>query len=158
MALDEAHPLAFLFCDIYLIVSCILCLTSRLSTRNAAGFPASGHIRFDQVGKAVRYSYNVLHGNTNDRTLAKFSKDAQQKMKPCHNCEFFHDFKRFYEYYGRMDYAHRWVMSAFEATRIVFDSGVSDFTIYSLESRARTSLCLFTNKIIDSDWVFVLAC
>jgi len=106
-----------------------------------AGFPVAGHIRFDDLGKAVRYSYNLLHGNTNDRTLAKFSTDAYIKMKPCPNCELFHEYKRFYQYYGKMDYAHRWIMSAFEATRIVFDSSVSDFTIYSLESRASTFHC-----------------
>jgi len=111
---------------------------SDTSSVHLSGFPASGHIRFDGVGRALQYSYNVLNGNVNDRTLALFSTQAHIKMKPCANCQQFIEYKRFVQFYGKSDYAHRWILSAFEATRVVFDSSVSDFTIYSLESRART--------------------
>ena len=97
-----------------------------------------GHVRFDSYGTSLPYSYNVLEGNANDRTLAQFSTTAKDRMKPCSSCEYFPDFKKFFQYYGKPDYAHRWIMSAFEAKRVGFDSSVSDFTIYSLESRART--------------------
>lgn len=99
------------------------------------GFPSAGHIRFDTVGVSITYSYDTIENNRNDRTLAMFSTQANKKMRPCGSCDLFAEYKRFYQYYGQYDYAHQWVMSAFEQTRITFDSSVSDFTLYSLESR-----------------------
>ena len=84
-----------------------------------SGFPAEGHIRFDSYGTSLPYSYNVLEGNANDRNLAQFSKSAKDRMKPCTSCAFYPDFKKFLQFYGKADYAHRWIMSVFEAKRVV---------------------------------------
>ena len=124
---------ALSYCSIYV---CGLNFTILL----LSGFPEAGHIRFDSYEMSLPYSYNALDGNANDRTLAQFSTSAKDKMKPCTHCELYPEFKKFFQFYGREDYAHRWIMSAFDATRVVFESCASDFTIYSLEARSRTCL------------------
>lgn len=45
------------------------------------------------------------------------------------------EFQRFNAYYGREDYAHHWVTSAFDGTRARFRNGDADFSMYGLDGR-----------------------
>jgi hypothetical protein len=94
---------------------------------------------FELLNTTVPYSYNVLHGNKNDRVLASFSTSAKSKMRPCPKCEMFTFYFRFFQFYGKHDYADRWIMAAFTGARTVFDSSAADFKAFSLE--ARSGMC-----------------
>jgi hypothetical protein len=97
----------------------------------------------------VPYSYNLQHQNRNDRVLAWLSTHAQQKMKPCGNCDLFDDYFRYYTWYGKHDYAHRWVMAALTGAREVFDTSAVDFTKFSFETRAGT-FCNNRPRLMES--------
>jgi hypothetical protein len=78
----------------------------------------------------------MLTQNKNDRTLIGFSTDAGQKMKPCPHCEFYTDFFRFFQFYGKADFARQWTEAALTGTRTYFDSSAADFAPVSSEARA----------------------
>jgi hypothetical protein len=106
------------------------------------GFSATGHLTFDTYNNiTAQYAYNVHHNNLNDRTLAGLSQQSDQKMRPCATCELYPDFLHYFQFYGKADFAHRWIMAAFTGTRTVFESSAVDFTEYSLESRAGACFC-----------------
>ena len=52
----------------------------------------------------------------------------------CKGCPYT-DFKHFYDYYGRDDYADHWVQSAFDGTMTSFSRGDADFTKYGLPEK-----------------------
>lgn len=99
-------------------------------------FPATGIIHFDHFDKNVSYFYNQHNDNLNDRVLQWFSSHAKTKMKPCPNCRYYKEFERFYEFYGKTDYANKWIMTALEGERTAFDSSAPDFQEFDLEARA----------------------
>lgn len=101
-------------------------------------FGLAGELTFDNFNKIVPYSYNMKYNNKNDRILAWFSTHAHEKMRPCPKCEYFTDFYRYYMFYGKADFAHRWIMAALTGARIVFDSSAVDFKTFSLTARAGT--------------------
>lgn len=86
----------------------------------------------------VPYSYNIQYQNHNDRILAWMSMHAERKMRPCGNCELFDTFFRYYTWYGKHDFSHRWVMAALTGSRMVFDTSAVDFTGFSFATRAGT--------------------
>lgn len=45
------------------------------------------------------------------------------------------DFKHFYDYYGKSDYAHQWVEAAFDGGSTSFSNGNADFSQYSKAGR-----------------------
>ena len=52
----------------------------------------------------------------------------------CKGCPY-PDFQYFYDYYGRDDYAHRWVEAAFGGTKTDFARGDADFSRLGLVGR-----------------------
>jgi hypothetical protein len=103
------------------------------------GFAASGALRFQEhEDTPVEYDYNIQTNNKNDRTLLGFSVEASNKMRPCPRCDFYTDFFRFFQFYGKADYAREWMLAAFAGTRTVFDSSTADFTTTPVEARAGT--------------------
>lgn len=84
----------------------------------------------------MTYDYNMLTHNKNDRTLQGFSTDASHKMKPCPHCDFYTDFSRFFQFYGKADFAQQWTLAALTGTRTVFDSSSADFTTVPQEVRS----------------------
>lgn len=70
----------------------------------------------------------------NGRTLAGFSKEAEEKMGKCANCPYV-DYKKFYDYYGVYDYAHQWVLAAFSKGKTSFTNGNADFGVYGFDGR-----------------------
>jgi len=66
---------------------------------------------------------------------AGFSTGADKKMRTCAACPYT-DFQYYYEYYGKSDYAHHWVESAFDKTRTQFKNGNADFSGSSFDGMA----------------------
>jgi hypothetical protein len=99
-----------------------------------AGFASSGTLLVDGIGSAISYTYNVTQDNNNDRTLAGFSKSAQEKMFECANCPY-SDYLKFLDYYDVFDYADQWVQAAFSGGKTSFKNGNADFGEYSYEGR-----------------------
>ena len=56
-------------------------------------------------------------------------------MNTCETCPYT-DFKYFYDYYGREDYAHHWVESAFDKQATDFAHGNADFGSSSYDGLA----------------------
>jgi hypothetical protein len=86
-------------------------------------------------GQTLAYNYDVLANNGNERSLAGFSTDAEEKMYRCENCPYV-TYNKFYQYYGEFDYAHQWVMAAFEGRSTPFGNGIADFSGYTEVGRA----------------------
>jgi hypothetical protein len=71
--------------------------------------------------------------NLNDRTLQKFSTQAQSKMYTCSiNCPYV-DYNKFYTYYNDFSYADSWVLAALDgtATPTSWANGAADFATVS---------------------------
>ena len=110
--------------------------------RTFLGFAESGQIVFEEyIDYPVSYSYNASTDNRTDHTLAAFSTNAANKMKPCSKCEYYTEFNRYSQFYGKTDYAHQWVMAALQGNRTVFDSSTADFQNLPIEARAGTLNC-----------------
>merc|ERR1712085_155083 len=107
------------------------CQVGSLVDTNLSGcFASTGAI---MIGvKEYQYTYDPPADNNNGRTIAGFSTGAGSKMNTCANCPYT-DFKYFYDYYGRDDYAHHWVESAFLKTKTEFTNGNADFTAASYD-------------------------
>jgi len=104
------------------------CQVGALTEPNMSGcFAASGVLKIGDVEHA--YSYDPVLNNSNDRTIAKFSTGAGDKMSS------YTDYKYFKDYYGEEDYAHQWVEAAFEKTSTQFSNGNADFARYDFEGR-----------------------
>lgn len=86
-------------------------------------------------GQTFSYNYDVLSDNGNERTLAGFSTEAEEKMYRCENCPYV-TYEKFYQYYGEFDYAHQWIMAAFDGQSTSFANGNADFSGYTETGRA----------------------
>jgi hypothetical protein len=80
----------------------------------------------------LSYTYTVETGNMNDRTIQKFSTEAQAKMYDCEKCPY-KTYKKFYDYYGAYDYANQWVMAGFNKAKAEFTNGSADFSAYGAD-------------------------
>mmetsp|Transcript_6625 Transcript_6625/g.10377 ORF Transcript_6625/g.10377 Transcript_6625/m.10377 type:complete len:465 (-) Transcript_6625:4435-5829(-) len=85
-------------------------------------------------GRQYLYTYDPATDNRNGRTIAGFSTGAGAKMLYCAGCPY-QDFKYFYDYYGRDDYAHQLVEAAFDGATTSFTHGNADFSQYGFEGR-----------------------
>lgn len=103
-------------------------------------FAADGVLSINGIEDPEEYYYRLQEGNKCDRTIESMSRHAEYKMKPCGKCDYYRDFNRFYEYYGRPDYADQWIDMAFEGKSISFKHGDWDFSHYHFEARAGTYL------------------
>ena len=86
----------------------------------------------------MAYSYSIEQ-NLNDRSLSKFSSDAQTLMYQCPQCPY-NTYQKFYDYYGAYDYANKFINMAIDAGTTSFDMGSADFAFVGLEGRAGTFL------------------
>jgi hypothetical protein len=93
-------------------------------------FAQTGALTIDGFGSDLAYTYTPEENNGNERTLQKFSTDAEQKMYRCDNCPY-STFTKFYEYYGRFDYADHWVSSAFAGETTSFANGDAAFGTFT---------------------------
>ena len=111
------------------------------------GFAKEGELIFEgHENIKVLYNYSLEKDNMNDRTLSRFSTDAVFKMRACGNCEYYVEFSRFSQFYGKLDYAHQWVNAAIMGTRTVFDASTADFENLSPEARAGMSTIISTTS------------
>lgn len=110
------------------------------------GFAASGKITFDGYSDPITYSYNEHHDNRNDRTIAMFSKLANDKMRPCSKCQFYTEFSRMSLFFGKPDFADQWIHAALKGNRTVFDSSTADFESMSLETRAGEYYAAYSDR------------
>jgi len=106
---------------------------SLVVTNDARCFAASGALAVG--GKEYNYQYDPAAMNTNGRSIAGFSTGAGKKMRKCETCPYT-DYQYFYDYYGREDYAHHWVESAFDKTNTDFTNGNADFSNASFDGMA----------------------
>jgi hypothetical protein len=70
-------------------------------------------------------------------------------MRPCPHCEFYTDFFRFFQFYGKADYANQWVLSALKGTSTVFDSSKADFQSLPLDAKAGTFHFRFADDLLQ---------
>lgn len=82
------------------------------------------------------YRYNISADNRSERTIRSMSVNAHYKQRPCGNCEYFKEFEKFAEYYGKPAFANKFIESAFDGTKVSFKHGDWDFTHYDREARA----------------------
>jgi hypothetical protein len=102
-----------------------------LSFLTYLGFASEGSVGFqlpDGFGASqetitYEYKYDVREENFNGRYLKRLSSDADQAMRPCPQCGYYPDFKKFVDYYGNVDYAHRWINAAFYGEQTNFENG-----------------------------------
>jgi len=80
--------------------------------------------------ETFHYTYNISESNHNDRTLIDLSKRAESRMWSCSHCPF-EDFEKYYNYYGKFDYADRIIQYAFRGQEMELDHGNMDFGYYS---------------------------
>ena len=97
-------------------------------------FAPTGTLNVDGFGSELAYSYTPEENNDNERTIQKFSTDAEQKMYRCEKCPY-STYVKFYEYYGRFDYADHWVSSAFAGETTNFANGDADFGTFTGDGR-----------------------
>lgn len=99
-------------------------------------FAQTGTLNIDGFGSELAYSYAPEENNDNERTIQKFSLQAEDKMYRCDNCPYL-TFTKFYEYYGRFDYADHWVSSAFAGEATNFANGDADFGTFQGDGRVQ---------------------
>jgi hypothetical protein len=68
--------------------------------------------------------------------LKRFSITADETMRPCPACQYFPDFQKFFNFYGNVDYADRWITAAFYSEQTNFENGRgnADFAGYNKEA------------------------
>jgi len=112
------------------------CQVGALKETNTDGcFEEAGTLLINGVDQA--YNYIVAEDNNNGRSIAGFSTGAEGKMlEGCKGCPY-DDFKYFYDYYGRADYAHEWVEAAFEGRATSFTNGNADFSLYGNDGKTQ---------------------
>jgi hypothetical protein len=83
----------------------------------------------------IQYEYDHQIHNYNEQTIARLSLDAKDMMHDCATCPYL-TYDKFYNYYGEFDYAHQWVVSAFDRNETDFKLGNGDFSKYGDLGRA----------------------
>merc|ERR1711865_1271177 len=89
------------------------------------------------VGGELTYSYDPLTTNVNGRTLKGLSTGAEAKMYSCGLGCPMAEFMKFYDYYGRFDYANHWIESAFQGSQTDFTNGNVNMGIYGYDGRGQ---------------------
>ena len=54
--------------------------------------------------------------------------------------DYYVDFQKFVNYYGRFDYADNWIQAAFSGSRTDFTNGNQDFTGFGIDAKSRKFL------------------
>mmetsp|Transcript_3258 Transcript_3258/g.6012 ORF Transcript_3258/g.6012 Transcript_3258/m.6012 type:complete len:510 (-) Transcript_3258:112-1641(-) len=86
-------------------------------------FAESGSVTVN--GVAYAYTYDVMTGNGNGRTIQGFSIQAEAKMKN------WQEYPKYSDYYGDYDFGDKWVKNALDGTKYVSGNGkVFDFSKY----------------------------
>jgi hypothetical protein len=113
------------------------CQVGANPTPNTAGcFNATGTVLLP-VGGELTYSYDPLTANVNGRTLKGFSTAAEAKMYSCGLGCPMAEFVKFYDYYGRFDYADHWIESAFQGAQTDFTNGNANMGIYGYDGKGQ---------------------
>ena len=111
----------------------LVVLADTLSTLQLSGFAAAGSITVGS--KVAAYSYNIATDNQNGRTLQSFSQKADKEMRDRQTGNYYPDFQKFFDYYGRFDYADAIATAAFTATSINLNGKTFAFTSFSFNAR-----------------------
>ena len=99
----------------------------------------------DDANLTIAYDYDVLSDNKYALTIQSLSLNAEKEYLNCENCPYVF-FKKFYDYYGRVDYSNAWVSAAFDGVSADFGSRVIDMSLYGATGRSRK--CLLGTRII----------
>mmetsp|Transcript_7559 Transcript_7559/g.15684 ORF Transcript_7559/g.15684 Transcript_7559/m.15684 type:complete len:511 (+) Transcript_7559:105-1637(+) len=111
------------------------CQVGALQITNTVGcFVDSGNLSIN--GESYSYTYNLVTENQNGRTIQGFSTEAEDKMHKCTNCPY-EEFLKYYNYYGKFDYANQWILAALEGLPTDFTNGNADFSEYTFDGRAQ---------------------
>jgi len=108
--------------------SYVQCQVGALANPNLKGcLVADGDVTIG--GADYPYSYSPTQQNNNGRTIAGFSTTAGERMRA------YKDFMYFSNYYGKDDYAHTWIESAFLGKDTGFTNGNADFALWESDGR-----------------------
>jgi len=96
-------------------------------------FADSGTIMVDnRTDLSFDYTYNPRADNNNGRTIAVFSKDAGNRMRPSATAPYYSTFQKYVNYYGQPDYGDMFIVAAAspngKATEFVSTRGNADFS------------------------------
>jgi len=98
-------------------------------------FGSSGPLVVDGFDEPLSYSYDQITDNTIERSIAKFSREAEISLGLCAKHCPKADYEKFRDYYGDGDYADQWVQAASTAGKTTFLNGDADFSDLDLEGR-----------------------
>ena len=90
-------------------------------------------------GTTYEYTYDIDTNNDNGRTIQGFSKGADQSMRVNGVGAYFTTFQKFFDYYGRFDYADAFVLAAFNGDAATLNGKTFDFTSYDFTGKAGKS-------------------
>jgi len=99
-------------------------------------FEASGSVTIG--GLSYDYTYTIETHNDNGRTLQGFSTGADKSMRENGDGPYFSTFQKFYDYYGRFDYADAYVLAAFDGSAVTMNGKTFDFSSYDFVGKAGT--------------------
>jgi len=97
-------------------------------------FAANGRVKVD--GISVEYTYDPKANNNNRHTISDYSKSAGTKMFNCGAGCPHQEFLKYYDYYGTFTYGDEMVLGALDGEKVIFKSGILDFSEYNLAERA----------------------
>jgi hypothetical protein len=117
------------------------------------GLASSASILVEDYG-AYLYKYSVTSDNINKRTLAGFSTDAEELMRTCPTSTcLFPDYKKFFEFFGRYDYADYIITKAFDGQATELNLGNSDFSVYKKTGQAEI---ISRGSLMLNIWMYVI--
>lgn len=134
-------------------VNCQVGGLSSAGLENVEGCFASNGTLTVENGPTLNYSYDVIEGNKNGRTIAGFSTSAEDKMyNGCKGCPYV-EYEKYYDYYGVFDYANEWVLAALEGRRTNLNQGNNNFSQQTFVGRGEGAK---KGTAYMSVWMYVL--
>lgn len=89
---------------------------------------------------------------TTPTTLKDYSTNAGELLMECENCPY-QTFEKFYDYYGRPDYADHWIESVLDGNATDFKHGNALFDRYGVIGRTHA---VQLGIVLQSVWMYVL--
>lgn len=86
-----------------------------------------------------KYTYNITHGgNVNERTIQRFSIDANVRMRPGSNStrDYYDTFQPYVDYYGDYAYADKLILAGLNGRSVTLNNKAWNFNFLDFDGRA----------------------
>jgi Notch-like protein len=115
---------------------------------SSTGLAQSGELVSEYATK-FEYQYDMIHDNSNDQTIQKFSTDAKEDMFYCESGCPYDDYTTFYNWYGAFDYADQIISAAGKGVETtLFKNGNIDFSAVNVSGRGAAILSVSVHMSI----------